>query len=443
MVSKPDRTIVFRWTIAATLIIVSSKAWADQVIADNLIVQGSLCVGVDCASGESFGAVTILLKESNNRIKFDDTSTGGPPDNDWQLTANDDSEGTLNRFSIEDLTSGTVPFTVLARAPTNSFLMDSLGRVGLGTDSPALKLQLTLGDTPGLRLEQDASNGFTAQTWDVAGNEANFFVRDVTAGNRLPFRVRPGAPTSSIDIAANGNVGFGTPAPGAVVHVLKAPQASTGELLARFEVSDDSMGSLQINNASTTDGIFIPRIVGRSGLQNAAMVNEAVVSQDAGSSPAIAYNAYKAAGGPLATRPLVAYRNNGVAKATIAANGAINATSFNPTSSRALKNHIVDLDSQKASDALRQLTPVEYVYKDDSSGEKRVGFIAEDVPEIVANADRQSVPIMDVLALVTKVVKDQQQTIDQQRRSIEEQNRNIEQLMKRLSALERQMPEAK
>jgi hypothetical protein len=32
----------------------------------------------------------------------------------------------------------------------------------------------------------------------------------VTGGSRLPFRIRPGAPTSSIDIAASGNVGIGT-----------------------------------------------------------------------------------------------------------------------------------------------------------------------------------------------------------------------------------------
>ena len=76
-----------------------------------------------------------------------------------------------------------------------------------------LDLHARTGNTPGLRLEQDNSGGFTAQTWDMAANEANFFIRDVTGGSRLPFRIRPGAPTSSIDIAASGNVGIGTGAP--------------------------------------------------------------------------------------------------------------------------------------------------------------------------------------------------------------------------------------
>jgi hypothetical protein len=74
-------------------------------------------------------------------------------------------------------------------------------------------------DTPAIRLEQNNTGGFTAQTWDIAGNEANFFVRDVTSGSRLPFRIRPGAPTSSIDIAANGNVGIGTASPATTLDV--------------------------------------------------------------------------------------------------------------------------------------------------------------------------------------------------------------------------------
>jgi hypothetical protein len=82
-----------------------------------------------------------------------------------------------------------------------------------------LDLHVATNNTPGLRLEQTSAGGFTAQTWDMAGNEANFFVRDVTAGSRLPFRIRPGAPTSSIDIASSGNVGIGTASPAAKLHV--------------------------------------------------------------------------------------------------------------------------------------------------------------------------------------------------------------------------------
>lgn len=40
--------------LGATLV-GGGKAAADQVIADDLIVQGSACVGLDCVNNESFG----------------------------------------------------------------------------------------------------------------------------------------------------------------------------------------------------------------------------------------------------------------------------------------------------------------------------------------------------------------------------------------------------
>jgi hypothetical protein len=67
-------------------------------------------------------------------------------------------------------------------------------------------LKLKSADTPGIGLVQTGDSGFTAQTWDVAGNETNFFIRDITSGSRLPFRIRPGAPTGGIDIQASGEV---------------------------------------------------------------------------------------------------------------------------------------------------------------------------------------------------------------------------------------------
>jgi hypothetical protein len=195
-------------------------AFPDQVIPDDLIVQGSLCVGFDCVNNESFGFDTIRLKENNTRIKFEDTSVGSFPTNDWQLTANDSASGGLSKFSIEDITGAKVPFTVEAGAATNSIYVDSTGRMGLRTSTPVLDVHANTSNTPGIRLEQNSSGGFTAQTWDVSGNEANFFIRDVTGGSRLPFRIRPGAPTSSIDINNAGNVGIGTASPGHHLHVL-------------------------------------------------------------------------------------------------------------------------------------------------------------------------------------------------------------------------------
>jgi hypothetical protein len=226
----------------------------DVVTADDEIIQGSLCVGLDCVNNESFGFDTIRLKENNTRIKFDDTSTStGFPANDWQLTANDSASGGANKFSIEDITGAKVPFTITAGAATNSIFVDSTGRVGLRTSTPVLDVHVATSNTPALRLEQNNSGGFTAQTWDIAGNEANFFVRDVTGGSRLPFRIRPGAPTSSIDISASGNVGIGTASPAKKLTVL-----SSGGNDVIFETlrSTDSQPLVTIFQTTSGDGLM-------------------------------------------------------------------------------------------------------------------------------------------------------------------------------------------
>src|SRR4051812_8424299 len=133
--------------------ITSGNAKADFVIPDDLIVQGSACVGLDCVDGEAFGFDTIRLKENNTRNKFDDTSTSpGFPNNDWQLTANDSASGGLNKFSIENITTATVPFTIVGAAPTNSLFVDSTGRVGLRTSTPGLDLHISTSNTPAQRF---------------------------------------------------------------------------------------------------------------------------------------------------------------------------------------------------------------------------------------------------------------------------------------------------
>ena len=46
-------------------------------------------------------------------------------------------------------------------------------------------------------------------------------------------------------------------------------------------------------------------------------------------------------------------------------------------------------------------------------GEDYVGFIAEEVPELVASDGRQSMSAMDVVGVLTRVVQQQQETIDE------------------------------
>lgn len=395
----------------------------DVVNPDDVIVQGSLCVGLDCVNNESFGFDTIRLKENNTRIKFEDTSTSaGFPSNDWQLTANDSASGGANKFSIEDITGARVPFTITAGAATNSIFVDSTGRLGLRTSTPVLDIHSATGNTPALRFEQNSSGGFTAQTWDVAGNEANFFVRDVTSGSLLPFRIRPGAPTSSLDIAASGNVGIGTGSPSEELHVSRA--------------ADENVVALVQNTNNTANAATILRAQSNTAVGNFITHADAQAISRFGQSLGGWTEILQTAGGGLAigtisTSPLVIGTNstsrmfingstgniglggqNAPTSPIHHANGATLSAGgmWTNASSRSFKMNIRSLSSQEAVLTLQQMNPVTFEYKADPR-EKHVGFIAEDVPDLVATADRKGLSTMDIVAVLTKVVQEQQQTI--------------------------------
>jgi hypothetical protein len=212
----------------------------DYVIYDDLIVTGSECLGFDCANGESFGFDTLILKEHNLRVYFNDTSyTASYSSNDWRITINDSVNGGASYFSIDDVTGGKSPFKVEAGAPNNSLYVEDYGRVGLGTSTPVVELHIKDSDTPTMRLEQDSSGGWTAQTWDLAGNESNFFVRDATNGSKLPFRIQPNTPTSTLCLKSTGMVGVGTWSPKAKLHVQSTENATDPLLLVERLVDGD------------------------------------------------------------------------------------------------------------------------------------------------------------------------------------------------------------
>jgi hypothetical protein len=342
----------------------------DYVVNDDLIVSGSACVGFDCVNNETFSFDTVKLKENNLRISFIDTSTvGGFPAGDWQLRANDSASGGADHFSIDWLGTGantgnapvSTPFRVDGAAPTNALRVSSTGRVGLRTANPVLDLHIATGNTPGSRYEQTAASGFTAQTWDVAGNEANFFVRDVTSGSRLPFRIRPGAPTSSIDIAANGNVGFGTASPTAAIHLRDdttwpAPMV----ILENTAPNPGASNNLQLRS-------------------NAVPVLSFVDTAPSGSGPDRVNLSFRKNGEFWITNPAESgteFSLSPTGDLTIKGNLTANGTTY--TSSRSLKQNFSPIDSSAILSAVLNLAISQWNYKRDDPSIRHIGPMAED-----------------------------------------------------------------
>jgi hypothetical protein len=345
----------------------------DQVINDDLIVKGSLAVGFDTVNGENFGFDTIKLKENNLRLYFQDTSSGTFPSNDWRLVANDSSSGGANYFAIQDVDAGVMTFKIEAGAPSNSLYVDDYGRIGVTTSTPATELHIKDSDTPTLRLQQDGTGGWTPQTWDVAGNESNFFIRDVTNGSKLSFRIQPGAPSNSLCLRSSGRVGIGTWSPSADLEL-------------------EGTGSNIIFLIDRTDGAKV---------YFAAKSNQ--INFGSYSSHPVKFAVGTATKMTLETNGALTMANG----ATCTAGGV-----WTDASSRDLKSNISDLTEPEALKALAELTPVRFQFKTGAQ-EEHLGFIAEDVPALVASGDRKGLSPMDFVAVLTKVVQKQQQTIQE------------------------------
>lgn len=88
------------------------------------------------------------------------------------------------------------------------------------------------------------------------------------------------------------------------------------------------------------------------------------------------------------------------------------------SSSFTKKENIVELTTEEAIRVLVDLEPVHFNYIADDR-EDYIGFIAEDVPDLVATADRTGLSAMDIVAVLTKVVQEQQDRIEALEEKIE------------------------
>jgi hypothetical protein len=373
----------------------------------DLIVQGSECVGMDCTSSESFGFDTIRLKENNVRIKFDDTSNSGSfPNNDWELTANDSANGGANRFSIADITNSKIPFTIEGNAPSNSLYVDDAGNLGLGTSAPVVEVHVKDGDSPTMRLEQDQSSGFAAQTWDVAGNETNFFVRDVSNGSLLPFKIFPGAATNTLTLTGNDRVGVATTSPGAKLEVVTSDANSAPGLQVRTTATSGAQDMLTLSASSDLN--LRTNFTGNTGAtawnwQQIYRSNQYNLELDGGDQ--------------------LVLLNTGEMTIT----GDMNAVAFNTTSDRNAKENFGTVEPTDVLERLAQIPVQRWNYISDEKGTEHIGVMAQDFhaafgvgvdDKHIATVDADGVAFAAIQALYQRL-QEKEAALDELRQRLE------------------------
>lgn len=259
---------------------------ADLFVTDNTVLDGDLCVGNGCTLEVAFGSdIAVMISDTSNSLIFDDTSSTTFPDRDWKLLINDVLtilSGGIERFAIEDVTAGTIPFTILGGAPENALVVASSGQVALGTAIPQADLHIASAGTadlllaptdPGVRSFQvgvDADGLFTkistgAIPFEVANDSAFGALQVLNSGVRVnagnfdkDFQIGSDVNDNAMFVdGATAFVGFGTDTPEELLHIRS--DAINSDAFALFDANgagSDAAFRLRQNGVTPTTWEF-------------------------------------------------------------------------------------------------------------------------------------------------------------------------------------------
>ena len=361
-------------------------------------------------------------------------------------------------------------------------------KIGIGIDDSAITpqsaLQIQESSPTGILLEERAGVWGTAieGQWRIRGTDTNFTIGhdpNDSGNERENIVIEEGAPANQLYMAANGNIGLGTSTPGFSLHVDGGFQifkiensgsyvsfttdststyvhtkSSAGTDSTPFQLIHDApSGSLRINadgDIGIGSGILLDNTVSVKSQRTDASEQELFTLD--GNNDVVFNRGSIIAGYPshlifgIGSGKRFEVRNN--SNTTIMRvmndNGRVAFGNFFPSyplqmasgarvtnggvwtnaSSRALKTDIHPLSATQAIDALDEMEPVLFRYKSDES-DQNVGFIAEDVPALIATPDRKGMSAMDVVAVLTAVVQEQRKTIGSLLQRVNELERHL------------------
>ena len=250
---------------------------------------------------------------------------------------------------------------------------------------------------------------------------AAFFVLPLSASAADKLVVKDVAGVTNFLVTDKGRVGIGVTAPEYPMHI-----ASGGVAITQLRFTKDKtlagggLTSIADNNFMVHSGAFYNPV---GGWKQASADGKSIIA----ATGATGYVIYAQSGSVVGATPTLVSRlritydgkvglgvNSPIYPLQLAGGAYSDGFTWATASSRELKENIKQVSAKDAFAALEELEPVQYNYKD-IKDENRVGFIAEDVPEIVATHSRNSVDGLEVTAVLTKVVQEQQKMIEELR----------------------------
>jgi Chaperone of endosialidase len=244
--------------------------------------------------------------------------------------------------------------------------------------------------------------GFATTDWQLSANDAasgganRFFIEDLTAATS-PLVIEGATPTNALYLDSTGRVGIGTSTPGRELTI-------NGQVSAAIRMEEHQSPFATWDIVANDNNFYVRDVSHEQNpfiIKSSAPYNSLVIDSTGRIGLGVATPLYQI------------HHSSG---ARLDAGNWVNA------SSRNVKQEIHQLDSTAAVAALKALEPVTFAYKE-NPGETHVGFIAEDVPGLVATTDRKGLSSMDVVAVLTKVIQEQQRTIENLATRLEELER--------------------
>ena len=412
-----DERIDGNLTVAGTLSVTElSQFTKDVEITNNLQINGS---AFSFGSLSVTGPITAQKLEVNQQVKSGPLTIGPWPANpDRYVHFGTDAlnQGAAGNYALLQ-GSGAERGRTFLNSPVDirfrinngdRMILANNGNVGIGTTKPAAPLHVAQHVAVGPFSATGGQGGI-----DVTGPVAELgFVRrtlkswpaNPQAGDRFVWYNPDGTARlwtqrnrDLLTIDSNGNVGIGTTKPKAPLHVSQyiavGPFSATG-----------GQGGIDVTGPVAELG-FVKRTL------------KSWPSQPQAGDRFVWYN-------PNGTARLWTQRNRDLmtvhVDSGISLKGGAQCTSgrtWRNASSIEYKESVAALSIHNAQQALQELQPVTFKYRGDD--EQQVGFIAEEVPDLVATKDRKTLSPMDIVAVLTRVVQQQQREIRELRSDLD------------------------
>jgi hypothetical protein len=156
--------------------------------------------------GTTTPSVQLDIEATNPLIEFNNTTSSQR----WQIG----SSGSPS-FFLFDATNGNIPFLIQSSAPANSFTINPLGNVGIGTTTPSDNLNIKSSVGAKIGLDAGALNDAKirmyhdgVEMWQIGSR-----------GDNKYFGIGGNLTTPKFVIDSSGNVGIGTITPSAKLQI--------------------------------------------------------------------------------------------------------------------------------------------------------------------------------------------------------------------------------